>query len=95
MCDYAGINPPSELPGRSVRPLAEDRRPPLWRAHLVVESEIGRSLRSQRYKYSIYDSGKHREQLIDLEKDPGEMNNLAEDPSHKALLEFHRQMLRQ
>lgn len=95
LCDYAGIALPSGLPGRSVRPLAEGRKPRSWRDQLVVESEIGRSLRSLRYKYSIYDSGKHREQLIDLDKDPGEMKNLAENPTYQAALEQHRQMLRQ
>jgi arylsulfatase A-like enzyme len=37
----------------------------------------GRMLRTQRYKYCVYSEGRHREELVDLEKDPGEMANLA------------------
>lgn len=69
------------LSGRSVRPLAEGRKPQSWRERIVVEDHFGRALHSQRFKYSAYDSGKHREQLIELDKEPGEMNNLAENPT--------------
>ena len=50
-------------------------------------------VRSQRYKYCVYDHGEHRESLVDLESDPGEMVNLAADPKHRKILLQHRQML--
>jgi arylsulfatase A-like enzyme len=94
LCDYAGIEPPAALAGRSVRPLAEGRQPDAWRDQVAVESQNGRMLRTDRFKYNVYDSGAHREQLIDLEKDPGEMVNLAEDPQYQGVLKEHRQRLR-
>ena len=94
LCDYAGIDPPVKLPGRSVRELAEGRRPSDWRDQLVVESSLGHMLRTGRYKYIAHHKGARREQLIDLETDPGEMVNLAEDPGHKAVLDDHRRRLR-
>jgi choline-sulfatase len=94
MCDYAGIAPPKGLRGRSVRALAEGRKPTSWRSHLAVESEIGRMLRTERHKYVVYDKGANREQLIDLKEDPGEMANLAADPECKDLLNQHRRRLR-
>jgi arylsulfatase A-like enzyme len=50
-------------------------------------------LRTNRYKYIVYKSKKHREQLIDLIKDPGEMVNLAENPDYQHILEDHRKRL--
>ena len=93
LCDYAGIEPPRGLLGRSVRPLAEKKPPPAWREYLVVESQNGRMLRTDRFKYVVYDSGARREQLIDLKNDPGEMKNLAYDQKHKAVLAEHRELL--
>ena len=53
----------------------------------------GRMVRSQQYKYCAYDHGEHRESLVDLENDPGEMVNLAGDPHYQKMLQQHRQML--
>ncbi|NQT14299.1 MAG: sulfatase-like hydrolase/transferase [Planctomycetes bacterium] len=93
LCDYAGIEPPSDLRGRSVRPLAEGRDVERWRSDVVVETRSGRMLRTDRFKYIVYQSGKHREQLIDLVDDPGEMVNLAEDSKYGDVLNDHRRRL--
>ena len=94
LCDFAGIDPPEGLLGRSVRPLAEGRPPKAWRQYVVAESRVGRMVRTARYKYNLYESGAHREQLIDLVSDPGEMQNLAEDPAHAEVLHTPRTLLR-
>ena len=39
-----------------------------------------------RYKYMLHHEGEHREQLIDLLTDPGEMRNALHDPQHNGLL---------
>jgi arylsulfatase A-like enzyme len=93
LCDYAGIETPKGLSGRSLRPLAEGKDVKQWRDFVVTESQNGRMLRTKRYKYCIYDSGSHREQLIDLENDPGEMKNLAEMEDYKDVLDEHRRIL--
>lgn len=51
-------------------------------------------IRNVRYKYCVYAHGQRRESLIDLEKDPGEMTNLARDPAHRATLLAMRESLR-
>ncbi len=94
LCDFAGIEPPEGLSGRSLRPLATGR-PASWRDFVVSESQNGRMLRTDRYKYCVYDSGQHRELLTDCRADAGEMRNLAEDPGAKRILEEHRARLRQ
>ena len=95
VCDYAGIEAPKGLAGASVRPLAEGGEAPGWRKSLLVESQSGRMVRTDRYKYCIYDSGANREQLTDLKNDPGEMNNLAGDPKSKTILDEHRKLMKQ
>lgn len=55
----------------------------------------GRMVRSERFKYCVYDKGVHRESLYDLETDPGEMRNLARRPEYKVELARHRTLLRQ
>lgn len=100
--DYAGIEVPKSLSGLSLRPLAEGREPRKWRDELVVQTMFSqpsyagtaaRMLRTRRYKYSTYSWGLNREQLIDLEKDPGEMINLAASKHHRSILEDHRHRL--
>ena len=39
--------------------------------------------------------GHHREQLIDLVADPGEMKNLALDPEAAPVLDEHRRLLQE
>jgi len=82
------------LPGRSVRPLAEAKAVEGWRDFVVSETECGRMVRTDRFKYCLYNSGAHREQLTDLKDDPGEMKNLAETPAFSNVLDQHRRLLR-
>ncbi len=103
LCDYAGAIPPDDLPGSSFRPLLEGEYDPPWRDHLAVETYFGphigglgtqgRMIRTKRYKYVLYSWGKYREQLIDLENDPGEMVNLAVESRYQSVLDEHRKLL--
>ena len=103
VCDYAGVKPPKGSRGMSIRPLAEGKEVP-WRDQVVAETSFygkvhGRMLRTERYKYSCYydTTEKHntqRELLIDMQADPGEMNNLAVNPTHAAILKDMRQRLK-
>src|SRR5207244_610364 len=79
-----------------------------WRDQVVVENNMtqagvvagsvpmteGRMVRSARYKYCVYSFGERRESLVDLEKDPGELNDLARDPVYRDVLLTHRERLR-
>lgn len=94
LCDFANVPVPSALKGRSVRALAEGRTPPAWREAQVVENGDSRMVRSARYKYIVYASGARREMLVDMKSDPGEMNNLAQDPASSSVLNEHRQLLK-
>ncbi len=57
------------------------------------KSAWGRMLRTDRFKYAIFDRGEHREQLYDLRDDRHEMHNLAADPAYRDVLTEHRRRL--
>ncbi len=89
-CDFAGVDPSPALTGHSLRPLLEGQTESQWRDVLPVESELGRMIVSDRYKYMQHNAGAQAEQLIDLLTDPGEMRNALDDPENRALLEHLR-----
>ncbi len=53
----------------------------------------GRSLLAGDYKYTVYNWGKYREQLVNLAKDPGEGRNLAVESRFDPILEDMRERL--
>ena len=107
LLSFAGLPAPKELPGLSLYETAVGKKVADPRSYLVVCNKMvqgapvegrvpmpeGRMVRSQRYKYCIYSEGERRESLVDLEKDPGEMVNLAADPAYQDILRKHRAML--
>jgi arylsulfatase A-like enzyme len=84
LCDFAGVPVPTELTGRSLRPLIEGQSPHDWRQSLVVENERARFLHLGDKKYGVIASGAGRQEMFyDLSKDPGEMKNVVSDASYK------------
>lgn len=98
LCEIGGISAPEECPGQSLIPYV-DRRRVEERDHVIAESYYediavqARMVRTRRHKYIVHSWGKHREQLFDLEEDPGETVNLAVESRHAALLQKHRDLL--
>jgi arylsulfatase A-like enzyme len=107
--DYAGIQQPVGMPGISMRAIAEGRASRESRSYLVVQNEMvqggevdgvvpsvrGRMVRSEDSVYCLYDTGKRRESLFDMKNDPGETENLANDPAYERIVKAHRTMLRE
>ncbi len=88
--DAAGVAIDPAIEGRSLLPLARGERVDDWREAVYVETALkaenstmppaksrGRAVITERWKYSAWAWGRHREQLVDLATDPGEMVNLA------------------
>ena len=100
VCDYAGIEPPSNCTGLSLRPLVEGTAV-TWRDRLYAEAGPegrNRMCMTQRYKYCVYGSeaGEKEpfpEMLFDRETDSGETKNLAYDPEYREIVEQHRKLL--
>ena len=95
LCDFAGIDIPEDLKGLSFRKIAEAKEPVKWRSSLPVESEIGRMVVTQKYKYMLYDDGKNNEQLIDIQENPFEIRNDAVDIKNKNILSQHRTIFKE
>ena len=95
LCDYAGADVPETLLGRSLRAIAEGREVDDWRTFVVSENSLGRMIRSQRFKYCVYDSEGFRESLVDMVDDPGELINLARMPEFRDALLAHQRLLQQ
>ena len=87
LADLAGLEAPANLAGASLKPLLDDpeaawSRPAftqVWRG-----SFPGHSVRTERFRYTEWADGKQGAELYDYETDPGEQNNLANDPQHAA-----------
>jgi choline-sulfatase len=94
ICDYAEVKKPAHLLGRSLRPIAEGNPVEARRSYVASENGWSRMIRSQRFKYCVYDSDKMQESLVDMENDPGEMRNLVNDPQSQDALTEHRKLLR-
>jgi choline-sulfatase len=93
ICDYAGVTKPDHCLGESLRQLAEGKSVDNWRSYVASENGGCRMIRSERYKYCAFADTDSKESLVDMEKDPGEMRNLVDDPKLKSVLAEHRKLL--
>lgn len=96
LLDAAGLPVPPEMQGRSVLPLVRGEREG-WPEDVFVqisESQVGRALRTRRWKYGVVAPDKKGRQnpasdryaekyLYDLENDPHELTNLAGLDPHR------------
>ncbi|PHS03106.1 MAG: sulfatase [Blastopirellula sp.] len=110
MLDFAGTSIPRQFKGRSLKPVCEDSNVAVWREFIVISNHMvqgalprgetkvpecrGRMVRTDDHKYAVYDLGEHRESLVDMEKDPHEMQNLSRDSEYKGVLKRHQDLLR-
>ena len=86
------LNPPNEQPGKNLMPLLND---PLlnWEGHAYTQilrpgngnPVMGRSVRTNKWRYTDWNEGKEGEELYDQIKDPKEFNNLESDPNYQQI----------
>ncbi len=106
LLDVVDIPVPEEMQGRSVLPLV-NRQADAWPEEVFVqisESQVGRAVRTQRWKYSVVAPDKdgwlaagsdhyREEYLYDLQADPYELTNLVRETSHQAVAQVMRERL--
>lgn len=80
--DLLGFNPAPNLEGTSFAPLLVNPAQPWKSAVFQVQSDNDQMVRNRRYSYLQFKSGPVPAALYDLERDPWETVNLADDPSY-------------
>ncbi len=107
LADIANIPLTAPLPGMSLKAILTHGKPSSDRKYIVVSDKLiqgeiidgykpepeGRMIRDKNFKYWIYNEGSQKESLFDLQQDPGEMDNLAQDTAYKDELEYFRTTL--
>ena len=105
LTDLAGLSTPKEVEGRSLQSLLQNPIAP-WDGYAITqvlrpadkrlpEPVMGRSIRTERWRYSDWGEGKHGVELYDHHADPMEFDNLARKPDKytKAVMQRLRKLL--
>lgn len=94
MLEIGGVEPPTSMQGSSLVPLLRGRTPPGWRDAVyyqyfaypdwhMVQRQYG--VRTRRFKLiHFYEAG--RWELFDLDRDPGEMNSVYDEPQYAGVV---------
>jgi arylsulfatase A-like enzyme len=91
LVELAGLEPKTGLDGQSLVPLMKDPDAKWERPALTTHGKGNHSLRSKRWRYTIYSDG--GEELYDHSKDEMEWVNLANDPAYAKVKEEMKKWL--
>lgn len=101
ICDWARASVPADCQGVSFRQVVESGNAQKEHQPYVVTETLfaqtggtqGWLVRTPQYKYVLYEAGKNREMLYDMQKDRGEMRNLAIEHKYQEIVKQHRNLL--
>jgi uncharacterized sulfatase len=102
LADLCGAKAPAHVQGKSLKAFLDD---PAKAATTAAYTQVtrgggkkglfqGRSVRTERWRYTEWDDGKKGVELYDHDADPRELRNLAEDPAYRQTVGELRQLLR-
>ncbi len=94
LCELAGVPIPDNLDGRSFAPVFRDPSAATYSYVVGYFGDVQRMIRTERWKLIEYPK-LGRRQLFDLQADPYERHDLAQDPAHRERLERLTASLRQ
>jgi iduronate 2-sulfatase len=83
LADLAGLKPKTPVDGVSLAPMLQDPAATVKDA-AFTQVRNGYSVRTDRWRYMDWEGGEQGAQLYDMENDPGETTNLANDARHAA-----------
>lgn len=103
LADLASLKEPAGLGGRSLKPLLDDPDRS-WNDAVFTQVRrnrgknvppiLGRSVRTDRYRYIEWNDGELGAQLYDHDSDPRELKNLADDRSYAATIKELKALIR-
>jgi arylsulfatase A-like enzyme len=80
LCDLAGANAPRDIDGMSLVPILRGEQTRVRSTLGMAYRDVQRAIRDDRWKLIRYPQV-DRTQLFDLENDPEELRNLADEPA--------------
>ena len=98
LADLCGLKAPSNLQGKSLRPLLDDPERAVKKGAVTVVTrgkKLGRSIRTERWRYTEWDEGRDGLELYDHDADPREHRNLSAEPAHEATMKELSALLRE
>jgi uncharacterized sulfatase len=97
LADLHGLAVPDKLEGKSFTPLLNNPKLP-WKKMAFTQVQrgkiAGRSVRTERWRYTEWDHGKQGTELYDHNSDPGEYYNLASDSKYEQIVVEHKRLLK-
>jgi uncharacterized sulfatase len=101
LADLCGLPPPPGLEGKSLRPLLDDPDaqwldPAYTQVVRLTDKRlpVGRSVRTERWRYTEWNRGSLGVELYDHDHDPNEFVNLAQDPNQAPIVAELKALLR-
>lgn len=96
LTDVCGLKIPSQLEGRSLKPLLENPAAPWDKPaySFITKGQIkGATVRTERFRYTEWNQGEQGLELYDYDTDPTESRNLAQDAAHTATVKSMKKLL--
>ena len=98
LAELAGLAPPADLEGVSLKPLLENPEA-AWDRPAFTEvrrsDRNGLSVRTERWRYNVWNGGVDGYELYDHDNDPREYTNLANDPEYANVVAEMKSLIRQ